>query len=322
MAAAATLAVLGCGAVLTANPASAGLGLQGSSPRIIDGPAGKQVVTSRGGARPAALDAAAAKAKPATPAPDKATKQATTAQKKGKQTAEKKAKQAAAKAAREALAKRPVAGIPQPCAARHPWPADATPAQRKAELARFTGLRLQGPGWDDPRYTPQVKIVWQTLDALGCTDYLATVKKHNKGFGLHAGSTRSWAWGDWGLTHPGLVTLDFAKFDEALTAGDEGRIVRIIVHEIGHAWSQTPAAQSSYNGFGPLYRASGNFGPYAYNHNENFSEVIGYYVARCVNGNPYDSGRYSSYYEHVKTTVFKGREFGPKPGKLPSCTEK
>ncbi|MEL4504734.1 hypothetical protein AAEX63_07850 [Luteococcus sp. H138] len=214
----------------------------------------------------------------------------------------------------------PVVGIPQPCVAQHPYPVGAKPAEVKKQLAANTGIRLVGGWWDDAEYAPLVRIVWETLDGLSCTGYVSTIKANNKNFTLAAAPTRSWAWGDWGLTRPGAVTLDFKKWQEAYRAGDQGRLVRILVHEMGHAWSQTPQAAASYKTFATLYRTGGNFGPYAYNQNENFSEVIGYYVSRCATGNPYDDKKYAPYYALVKQGVFKGREFGPAPGTKPTCS--
>ena len=96
-------------------------------------------------------------------------------------------------------------------------------------------------------------------------------------------------------------------------------MVRLLVHELGHAYSRTPQAKASYARFGTLYRSTGNFGPYAYNANENYSEVIGYYVARCARGNPYDAKKFEPYYRHVRSTVFKGKEFGPAAGTRATC---
>lgn len=214
----------------------------------------------------------------------------------------------------------PVTGIPQPCVAKHPFPVGATPAEVKKQLAANTGIRLVGGWWDDAQYAPMVRIVWETLDGLNCTNYVSIIKSNNKDFTLSAGPTRSWAWGDWGLTRPGAVTLDFKKWQEAYQAGDKGRLVRILVHEMGHAWSQTPQAAASYQTFAGLYRSGGNFGPYAYNQNENFSEIIGYYVARCALGNPYDNKKYAAYYALVKKDVFNGREFGPAAGTKATCS--
>lgn len=211
-----------------------------------------------------------------------------------------------------------VAGIPQPCTAKHPYPQGASPAQVKTQLAAWSGIRLTGPEWTKPNNHTLVRIVWETLDGIGCTDYLTDVKKANPGFALYAGPTRSWAWGDWALTHPGAVTLDFAKW-RTVQKDDPGRLVRILVHEIGHAWSLAPANQRVYNAFNSSYAKLGNFGPYAYSKNENFSEVIGYYVARCAKDNPYDAKKYAPYYDFVRTHVFAGREFGPAAGTKASC---
>lgn len=213
---------------------------------------------------------------------------------------------------------RAVAGIPQPCAAQHPYPAGATPAEVKAQLQRWSGIRLTGPGWAEPQNHTLVRITWETLDGLGCTDYVDDVNKAYPGFALYAGPTRSWAWGDWGLTHPGAVTLDFAKW-RTVQSDDPGRLVRILVHEIGHAWSLVPANRTVYSGFSSRYAKLGNFGPYAYSSNETFSEIIGYYVARCANDNPYDATKYAPYYSYVREHVFAGREFGPAAGEAVSC---
>lgn len=227
-------------------------------------------------------------------------------------------KAAQLKAAELKAAQLRVLGIPQPCETTHEYPLEASPAQVRQQLQAWSGLKLTGPEWTKPNNRMIVRMVWQTLDGLGCTNYLATIKSAHPGFGLHAGPTRSWAWGDWGLTHHGVVTLDFAKW-RTVQDDDPGRLVRILVHELGHAWSQTPGSQDVYNSFGSRYAQLGNFGPYAYSKNENFSEVIGYYVARCAKDNPYDKAKYAPYYEYVKKNVFAGREFGPAPGTKASC---
>lgn len=220
----------------------------------------------------------------------------------------------------------PVLGIPKPCKPEHPWPAGATPSSVKRQLAANTGITLVGEGWEDPKNTPMVKIIWETLEALDCTNYLDVVKKNNPGFTLNASRISGWAFGDWGLTRPGAVTLDLYKWHEPYQAGDRGRLVRLLVHEIGHAWSRTPEAQKAYNRFGELYARTGNFSDYGRGSaNENFSEVIGYYVARCASGNPYDravrnQGQFDAYYALVKKEVFDGREFGPAVGRTPNCS--
>lgn len=222
--------------------------------------------------------------------------------------------------AAEATVGPPVTGIASPCAVKHPYPAGAKPAEIRRQLSAFTGFTLVGGGWDSPANAPLVRLVWETLERLNCTDYLTVIKQNHPRFVVNAAPTRSWAWGDWGLTRADALTLDFAKWQQALKAGDPGRLVRILVHELGHAWSRTPQAQASYNSFSRLYRKGGNFGPYAHNLNENYSEVIGYYVARCAKGNPYDAKKFAPYYNLVKSTVFKGKEFGPAPGTRANCS--
>ena len=221
----------------------------------------------------------------------------------------------------------PVIGIPAPCPASHPYPSDATPSQVRTQLSKNLGIGLVGKGWDATANAPLVKIVWETLDGLSCTGYLSTIKAANPSFSLNASPISGFAWGDWGLTRPGSVTFDLGKWQEAYSAGDKGRLVRIIVHELGHAWSQTPQAQGPFNRFATMYARTGNFGPYAHNVNENFSEIIGYYVARCAQDNPYDAkanvdGRHDAYYELVRADVFAGREFAGAPGTAIDCSMK
>ncbi|MGO4957649.1 hypothetical protein ACTQ49_10330 [Luteococcus sp. Sow4_B9] len=220
----------------------------------------------------------------------------------------------------------PVVGIPKPCATSHEWPSDASLDEIKTQLASNTGIKLVGSGWTDPANRPMVKIVWQTLEALSCTDYVTTITSNHPDFTLNASAISGWAFGDWGLTRPGAVTIDFAKWQAPYQAGDKGRLVRLFVHELGHAYSRTPEAQKAYNRFGTLYAATGNFSDYGRGSaNENFSEVVGYYVARCAAQNPYDAkvrnqGQFDKYYELVKEEVFDGREFGPGVGKTPDCS--
>ena len=214
-----------------------------------------------------------------------------------------------------------VDGIPDPCLAKHPWPAKSTPAQTKVAMQKAFGLQLTGSGWTDPQSRGLVKIVWETLDALSCTPYLADVRRHSgqSVIKIHAGPTRSWAWGDWGLTNPGRLTFDFAKWRSAYPS-DKGRLVRIVVHELGHLHQMgaNPAGAS----FGPLYNRYGSFSNYGgYSRSETMSEVMGYYVARCAQDNPYDEAGPAerAYYAWARTTIFGGVEFGPEVGSQPAC---
>lgn len=214
----------------------------------------------------------------------------------------------------------PITGVPRPCKAGHAWP-DAAPGDVVGLLQRNTGIALVGEEWTDPRYRPMVRIVWETLEGLSCTNYLRRVTMMHPGFALNAAPIGGYAWGDWGLTRSGAVTLDFGKWQQALDAGDPGRLVRILVHELGHAWA-TDRDGSSY--WDQYLRIDAGLGPIsAYGAKavtENFSEIIGYYVARCARNNPYDTGRFAGYYDFVRAQVFGGREFGPKPGAPVNCS--
>ena len=216
----------------------------------------------------------------------------------------------------------PVAGIPTPCTAQHPWPADASISDIKQQMEENFHLELTGNYWSN-EYRPSIKILWETLDGVACTDYGDTLLKKNGGnVGISASDTRSWAWGDWSLTKPGYVTLDFQKFKTALENDDEGRLVRLIIHELGHSWNSDRGSEPSYwREFQKLQRSQGTFSKYAGSSvTETFADAVGYYVGRCALNNPYDTGKFSGYYEFVKDNVFDGKEFGPAPGEKPNCT--
>lgn len=218
-----------------------------------------------------------------------------------------------------------VPGVPSPCYSTHEWPADASLGTIKAQLEKDHGLVLTGSGWTDPQYRPVVKQVWITLDAITCVPYLNEIRSKTKSSTIKivAESTRSWAWADWGLSNPNRLTFDFSKWITALP-DDPGRLTRIIIHELGHAWNtDRDAAPVYWRTFGSLYATQGKFSGYGDNDMETMSEVIGYYVARCAKDNPYDDPKQASanaaYYAFVKTYVFHGVEFGPAPGVKPSC---
>lgn len=216
----------------------------------------------------------------------------------------------------------PVTGIPTPCAAQHPFPEDASIAELKAGLEETYGFRLSGKHWSE-EYRPSIKILWETLDAVSCTDYVETLQGKVGGkVGINATSTSGWSWGDWSLSKPGYVSLDLEKFKTALANDDEGRLVRLIVHEFAHVWNSDRHSSPAYWAeFLRLQRKEGRFSDYAgRSSSETFAEVVGYYVGRCALDNPYDTGEFDGYYEWVKANVFDGREFGPPPGERPDCT--
>lgn len=221
----------------------------------------------------------------------------------------------------------PVAGIPAPCVSRVAWPQDASPAHTRNLLQKRFGIRLVGPGWNEAANRPLVKIIWQTLDALSCTDYLATTKARARSAGapalvIKADRISGWAWGDWGLTTPNALTFDFAKWHEALRAGDPGRLVRLVVHEMGHAYASDRFEDPAYwTSFTRLYQQHGTFSHYGRDASESFSEVIGYYVARCARENPYNTvgSAQNAYYDWARRTIFHGMEFGPGQGSAVDC---
>ncbi len=216
----------------------------------------------------------------------------------------------------------PVTGIPDPCPSLTPWPGQDVPIEEvRSRFGEVFGFELTGKFWTE-EYRPSIKILWETLDAVGCTPYLATVKAKAPGIGINASNTRGWAWGDWSLTRSNHITFDFAKFKGALEAGDEGRLVRLVIHELGHAWSADRHSRPSYwTDFRALSAREGRFSEYAgRKDSEIFADVLGYYVGRCALDNPYDSGEHAAYYAFAKDVVFEGKEFGPAPGEQPDCT--
>lgn len=215
----------------------------------------------------------------------------------------------------------PVTGIPTPCPTVNPYPAGASVDELKKDLARIYGLKLAGSQWTEGR-RESIKILWETLDAVSCTPYLTDLESNVKGkLGLNATHISGYAWGDWSLTRVGYVSLDFSKFQRALDAGDEGRLVRLVVHELGHVRNSDRFEEPAYwSEFTKLYAREGRFSDYsAGSVTETFADVVGYYVGRCALDNPYDTGSYDAYYEYAKNTIFGGKEFGPAPGQKPDC---
>lgn len=215
----------------------------------------------------------------------------------------------------------PVTGIPTPCVALNPYSEDASIDELKEQLADTYGLKLAGSQWTEER-RPSIRILLETLDAVSCTPYLADLTANVSGsLGLNATSISGYAWGDWSLTRGGYVSLDFSKFQRALDSGDEGRLVRLVVHELGHVRNSDRFQEPEYwTEFTKLYAQEGRFSDYsAGSVTETFADVVGYYVGRCALDNPYDTGGYDAYYEYAKTWIFGGKEFGPAAGEHPDC---
>lgn len=215
----------------------------------------------------------------------------------------------------------PVIGIPTPCVSTTPFPEDASIAEIQQGFEDEFGFRLVGSQWTE-EYRPSIEILWETLDAVECTGYREALQgKPDATVGINANSTRGWAWGDWSLTRPGYVTLDFEKFKQALADNDEGRLVRLVIHELAHVLNSDRHSNPQYwQDFQRLYAQEGTFSEYgAGSVTETWADVVGYYVGRCALDNPYDSGEYAEYYEFAKDRVFGGKEFGPAPGDDVNC---
>ena len=91
--------------------------------------------------------------------------------------------------------------------------------------------------------------------------------------GLNATSIRGYAWGDWSLTKGNYVTYDFSKFQKALDSGDEGRLTRLVAHELGHVLNSDRYSEPEYwQTFKKLFAKSSS----------NWDNVDGYYYAHRV----------------------------------------
>ncbi|PFG68134.1 hypothetical protein B0O41_2960 [Propionibacteriaceae bacterium ES.041] len=214
-----------------------------------------------------------------------------------------------------------VAGIPNPCSIDLPITDSMSAATIADRAERQWGFTLTGPQWRDNSYRPVVKLFAETLDSVDCTDYLNRVKAGNGGsLEINSRSTNSWAWGDYGLSRAGVVTLDLTKFKQGYADGDRGRLVRLIIHEMAHSLNADRGEEPAYwQRYQRVWSANGPVTDYGSNQTEGFADAVGYYVARCAADNPYATTKQRAYYEFVKTNIFGGREFGGPVGTGQSC---
>ncbi|MBK7822112.1 MAG: hypothetical protein IPJ61_13865 [Tessaracoccus sp.] len=216
----------------------------------------------------------------------------------------------------------PVAGIAEPCAVQNPFPKDASTGEVADQLAETFGFKIAGRQWTT-QHRAAIKILWETLDAVSCTDYLDDLQGKVSGtVGLNATNIRGYAWGDWSLTRSGYVSFDFSKFERAFDAGDEGRLSRLVIHELAHTLNSDRYSEPKYwRDFKKLARNEDRFSKYAGSSlTETFAEVVGYYVGRCALNNPYDTGKFDAYYAFARDRIFDGKEFGPAPGTKADCS--
>lgn len=212
--------------------------------------------------------------------------------------------------------------IPAPCLTSKPYNPNASMTALRDGITANWGFPTTGSYWTDPRYRPLVKVIWEDLDAISCTPYLAALKNNVGGpLTLNATSIGGWVAGDYGLTKGGAVSLDFPQLLTSYQE-DPGHVGRLFIHEITHAYSANRDSNPAYwTEFGRLYAKNGKFGTYGDNQSEVMSEVIGFYVARCAVGNPYTTSAQRDYYEFAKK-IFGGKEFGPALGQPLVCDAK
>ncbi|WP_026927760.1 hypothetical protein [Granulicoccus phenolivorans] len=219
----------------------------------------------------------------------------------------------------------PVTGIPAPaCPADLTWDRSKTSqSEYVRQISQKWDMELTGSGWTDSRNREVVKLFGDTLDAVDCTGYLDRVRTGNGGrLTVSSDPIASWAWGDYGLTKPNTLSLDFVKFREGYAEGtDRGRLVRLIIHEMAHSFNSDRFQNPEYwQRNQQLFREVGPISAYgARDSTETFADAVGYYVARCAHDNPYDQARNKPYYEMVKKYVFDGKEFGGPVGSTQKC---
>lgn len=217
----------------------------------------------------------------------------------------------------------PVPGIAQPCSTDFVYDTDQSPEQNVSRMEELWDLTLSGRQWSDPQYRDGVLVFASTLDAVDCTAYLDKVRAGNGGR-LEVSSEpprTSWAWGDYGLTRPNIVTLDMSKFQQGWEEGQRGRMARLTIHEFAHAVNSDRFENPPYwQRTTELFTTVGPISDYGSTDTETFADAVGYYVARCAKDNPYLDTKFQPYYDLVRTEVFDGVEFGTAVGETQVCT--
>ena len=208
--------------------------------------------------------------------------------------------------------------IPAACPATHPYSPQLSMVQLRDGIGSNWGFTVTGTFWADETYRPIVAMMWQTLDAISCTPYLTTLHAKVGALELRATSIGGWVAGDYGLSRRDAVSLDFPQLLTSYQT-DPGHVSRLFVHEVTHAYSRDRSGNPTYwADFTSLYNKLGRFGSYGGSASETFSEIVGFYVARCSANNPYTTAK-AGYYDFVKTEVFGSKEFGPALGQTLVC---
>jgi hypothetical protein len=209
-----------------------------------------------------------------------------------------------------------------------PFPDSSTGAQLVSLFKQHWNIDLVSTSYDytSGEYHGVLKAWWEVLTTVECTPYL------QQAFAGHALTINSDALGGWWGTYQGnwVQQMDI----QAISQGTVPHIKQNLIHELGHVYEG-----SDPNGITAKWEPICHSGsPYAEisgygtnNCNENFAEVMGYYVvresnewgadppARCPDKNPFDWGQ-AGFYDFAKTNVFNGKEYGPQPPNPPtSC---
>ncbi|HPZ49483.1 MAG TPA: hypothetical protein PLA44_06460 [Propionibacteriaceae bacterium] len=211
--------------------------------------------------------------------------------------------------------------VPQPCAISLAYPEGQSPAKIRELYGTHYGFTMVGRYWDDPAYQGIVRVIWETTDAIACTPFLEDLRAHHGSqLTLNASALSGWKSGDYGLTRALTVSLDFPQLKSYYDKGDHGHVARLFVHEITHAYQRDRGDSPAYwSAFVPLHSKLGRLGGYGWDSTEVMAEVVGWYVARCAQNNPYTS-RYQAYYDYAKG-LFGGKEFGPPLGQPMDCSQ-
>lgn len=188
-------------------------------------------------------------------------------------------------------------------------------------------LRPDDYNWADAQYKPLLKVLWDTLSAVECTPFLTEMKNKNGGRMVMYATALGGYWGNYGLSHSGALAINIPPLLDTINSGAPAKVTWLFIHEMGHAYSNDRDGMPEYYAeYMRIYNQHGPFTAYGYtDHNENFADVLGYYVGRCASEeggpNPYSGSgsAVTDYYEYTKTYIFGGQEFGPTPPGATSC---
>lgn len=219
-------------------------------------------------------------------------------------------------------------GIPASCAdtsgsSSQPFPEGSSNEEVISAMETRWSFDLEDGAfsWRDPRFLPNLKVLWDTLSAVECTPFLQEIyDKHGGRMSIY-GTYAAAAGGDYGLTHTSALSLNLEWILNQINAGTPAKASWLYIHEMSHAYnndrfnSPTPEYwvefQRLHNSL-PAISGYGSGDP-----EEHFADVNGYYVARCAledgGPNPYSessSGR-TEFYQFAKNIIFGGQEFGP-----------